>query len=347
LNSLYWRSKVIPRVRRVYHRFALALQSPFKRRLSAFYELGEFPASYDIVFMLVAAQARALSKQIETVHFYLVNGQDEGLRVEEEDYGAAYPVHQRNYVVSHVVETIPRLGVLCRRPAVRIDPREVGLVASQYRAYFSLWMENEWNPLNRVRREAHAAWRRYGSRIGLSASDGAVELMRGWLRANGIQSAPIVLTLRDRKWSHGRNSSGEGWKELAGLLKKRGVPSVVIPNTERVFERTMTDFCGLPVCVPASVDTELRLALCELARMNFTVNTGPGTMLLFSRAPYRFFTNLGSTKESSADLWSEIGVPPGSQLSEDHSRQRMIWEADTADVLLRELEEVLNLERPL
>jgi len=213
-------------------------------------------------------------------------------------------------------------------------------MAAMYPAYYALHMENQWNPLHRVRREAHAAWRELGECLAFSASEGAKSLMEDWLKAQGIHAAPLVLTMRDRKWSHGRNSDGGGWREFLDVLRERGIPAVVIPDTERVFERAEFSEYGVPACVPASINTELRLALCELARMNFTVNTGPGTMLLFSKAPYRYFTNLDTTKESSTALWEEIGLPPGSQLSSDVGKQKIVWEPDSFENLVKELDSI-------
>lgn len=330
--------KITPRLNQLLARGLNFVRPLHVKTLAAFYDLNEFPASYDMVFWAVAAQSRALKLRLSGVHIYLVNGRHQGLRLEEPDYEVAYPMAQRNYVVSQVLETLPRLARLCGRTAPRIEPQEMRRTTAMYPAYYALHMENQWNPLHRVRREAHAAWRELGDRLAFSASEGARSLMTDWLKSQGISGKPMVLTMRDRKWSHGRNSDGGGWREFLNILRERGIPTVVIPDTERVFERADFGEYGVPACIPASVNTELRLALCELARMNFTVNTGPGTMLLFSKAPYRYFTNLDTSKESSTALWEEIGLPPGTQLATDTNRQRLIWEPDSLENLLRELD---------
>lgn len=332
------RSRILPVVNKFTQRVATFFIGLGPNELSAFYDLGEYPASFDIVYFSIAAQARALGAGLSGVHIYLVDGLHGGLRVEEPEYEVAYPVDQRNYVVSQVLEVLPRMAPLCGRSGVRHGASEWKKIAAMYPAYFALHMENQWNPLNRVRKEAHAAWKVFGERLAFTASGGARRLMREWLEAQGIGGRPVVLTMRDRKWSHGRNSEGGGWREFLAELRRRKIPAVVIPDTERVFERASFEDYGLPVCVPASVNTELRLALCELARMNFTVNTGPGTMLLFSKAPYRYFTNLDTSKESSAALWEEIGLPPGSQLSSDQHRQKIVWEPDSFENLVGELD---------
>ncbi len=328
--------KIPPKINAIRTRLRNLVRVPYPGTLAVFYDLGEYPASYDIVFMMVAAQSRALAAGWKHVHVYLVNGPHHGLRREEPDYESAYPPDQRNYVVSQVIETIPRLGVLCGRSAVRINAEDLRPIAALYPAYYAHTMENQWNPLGRMRQEAHAAWRKHEGKLALTAGQGARKLMADWLRAQEIHSRPVVLTLRDRKWSHGRNTESGGWREFLSYLRDKKIPAVLIPDTERVFESSVSTDYGLPACIPASINTELRLALCELARMNFTVNTGPGTMLMFSRARYRYFTNLDKSKESCSSLWTEIGLPPGTQLSSDTDKQKVIWEEDRAENLIAE-----------
>lgn len=310
--------------------------------LIAFYELNQFPASYDIIYLLIAAQARSISKGLKITHVVVVEGNASTFREENADYEKAYPRWQRDWFVCQVIEQMPRLAPLCGRTASRLSEKEARRLKASYADYLACNMEWEWNPLHRIRKEAHAAWRQYGERVAFRSGEGAKKLMHDWLQAHGFKSKPIVLTVRDRKWSHGRNSNRGDWLRFAHHLKKENIPAVVIPDTERLFETIDFSEWELPICVPASLNTELRLALCEHARMNFTVNTGPGTMLLFSKAPYRYFANLDKTSESSRQLWEEIGLPPGSQLSANLTQQKIIWEEDSFENLSRELNDVLQ-----
>jgi hypothetical protein len=308
----------------------------------AFYELKHFPASYDIIYLLIAAQGRSISKGLKKIQVVVVEGNASVFREENSEYENAYPSWQRDWFVCQVIEQMPRLAPLCGRTATRLSEKEARQLKESYADYLACNMEWEWNPLHRIRKEAHEAWRQYGERVAFRAGEGAKKLMQDWLQAHGIESKPIVLTVRDRKWSHGRNSNRGDWLKFAHHLKKENIPAVVIPDTERLFETTDFAEWELPICVPASLNTEMRLALCEHARMNFTVNTGPGTMLLFTQAPYRYFANLDKTSESSRQLWVEIGLPPESQLSADLTRQKIIWEEDSFENLSRELNDVLQ-----
>jgi len=305
--------------------------------LLAFYELGEFPASYDVVYVMIAAQARAISKGLTKVRMVVVDGSNDGLREEDPEYHAAYPPDQRNWVVSQVLEQVPRLAPLCGRTATRLTEHEARRFKEQFADYLAIHMEWQWNPFNRIRTEAHAVWPKHQKEIGFRAGDGARRLMGQWLHAHGVDKPPIVLTIRDRKWSQGRNSEAGTWLKFAHYLKSEGIPAVVIPDTERLFERNRFDEWNLPICVPASLNTELRLALCEQARMNFTVNTGPGTLLLFTNNPYRYFSNLDQTHESSKTMWAEAGLPPGQQLSST-SEQKILWTNDSLEHLVSELQ---------
>jgi hypothetical protein len=334
--------KLTPRLNVFWGRLRNFFGTPRSGILTAFYDLGEYPASYDIVYLTLVAQARALESGLRGIQVFLVSGKHFGLRKEDPEYESSYHPDQRNYVVSQVLETVPRMARNCGRSALRIDSSEVSSLRAMFPSYYALHMENQWNPLHRMRLEAHTAWIKHGNILGFTASFGAKKLMIDWLAANDIGTSPIVLIIRDRKWSRGRNTSGGDWLEFIRIIRERNVPIVAIPDTERVFEKSTFDDLGVPVCIPASINTELRLALCELARMNFSVCSGPGTMLLFTRAPYRFYANLDKSDESASSLWTKNGLPPGSQLAPGSKSQKIVWEDDSIQNLMTEFEWVLE-----
>jgi hypothetical protein len=85
----------------------------------------------------------------------------------------------------------------------------------------------------------------------------------------------------------------------------------------------------------AELDPDLRLALYERAAMNFIGNNGPQELLKFSSAPYRI------VGVALTDGWKDhfrryFAMQPGEQLPWASPDQRLVYERDSAEVLLRE-----------
>lgn len=65
-------------------------------------------------------------------------------------------------------------------------------------------------------------------------------------------------------------------------------------------------------------------------------------MLMFSNAPYRYFAQPDNEPETSSQLWNDIGLPVGSQLSINIKHQKIVWKSDTYENIMSELEEIIN-----
>ncbi len=339
---------VLPRIEKTKRHLKIFRNPVDTGFLAAFYDLNFFPVSYDMLYFAIAAQARALDYNLNKVIIYIIEGDNNGFRKEDPRYDSAYPSDIRRYVSTAILEQLPRLAPLVGRTAALITRDEYYRIRLLYKHYYTTLLCNnyddelsEFHGIHQVRIQSHDAWRHHGPKLSFVSSNGAKKLIQEWLTARRINK-PITITLRDRPWSTLRNSSNGGWSKIIKKIITLNIPLVIIPDTERVFDSEISEIKGAYLCIPASISTEIRLALYESSRMNFSVNNGPGTMLMFSNAPYRYFAQPDNEPETSSQLWNDIGLPVGSQLSINIKHQKIVWKSDTYENIMSELEEIIN-----
>jgi len=140
----------------------------------------------------------------------------------------------------------------------------------------------------------------------------------------------VTITLRKSHagWQPARDSNLPEWNKVREGLKQRGKKVIVIDDAEEN-------------CIPVPD----RMALYAGADMNLSVNTGPAMLCHFSKAPYLTFKMIPETDPERTHIRENLeisGFPIGGQFPWAHEKQRLVWETDTADTILRHYDEVMG-----
>ncbi len=147
---------------------------------------------------------------------------------------------------------------------------------------------------------------------------------------------PVVITLRET-YTEGRNSNLEEWLKFTDYVSKTN-DVVFVRDTEKwndgVYNPYPVEELTFPV---ASIDLDIRLALYQHAKINFSVGGGPTVLLHYSqKIPYRTFKiAYDGNQSSSSEFLTKMGFPPGSQFPWHSKDQQIIWEDDTFGNLKR------------
>lgn len=128
----------------------------------------------------------------------------------------------------------------------------------------------------------------------------------------------VTITIRESFRNMERNSNRAAWDSFADHLKKQGKKVIVLEDRE---------MDPIPVAE--------RMSLYQYADMNYGVNNGPMAMLICSEAPYRIFNMIPKANPGPWRDYMNKGFPEGSQYSFRNENQRVIWEPDDLEVLLR------------
>lgn len=156
---------------------------------------------------------------------------------------------------------------------------------------------------------------------------------------NGVQ--PVTITLREtrvKEWAH-RNSSLTEWIKFAEYLQGRGEHVIFVRDYSNADEE-ITGFETMPT---ASRDFLVRAALYEHAKCNCFVSNGPATLGLFGSRPWLQFIHCDPGEYYVMNTpewwWLNHGITKGDQFPWSAPNQRIVWEADTYEAMVKAWEE--------
>lgn len=283
------------------------------RVLTACYDLGVSPPTYDVMSFLFEAEKHRIANNYDVLDISFQPGPMHGFRADD----LPPDVATRQGMLWRVCVGLARL-----LPSVR-NIEVLGERVSKAGSVFpDGWAHDK--PVSRY----GVQYQRGGAAI-FRASDYA----RKW--ASRYSSRYATITLRKASHWPERNSNMHAWMEVAAQLSAQGIKPIFVPDSENPLASGYTD------CIEAAYDVDLRAALYEGAVINLGVSNGPIWLLPFLTAKYLIFNmGDGSTHTSSAEFLLANGVTNDPFLFGGDGR--VIWEADTTDTIMRELKLALG-----
>lgn len=154
----------------------------------------------------------------------------------------------------------------------------------------------------------------------------------------------ITFTLREAEHHQLRNSRVEEWQLAAIELQQRGFSVVVIRDARMAhmgLNGTMAG--GLMMAPSPAVNIDDRAVVYASAALNVGISNGPMWMSIFMGAPTLMLRPTTNAAGGCYDdrFYAQHGLPRGSQLPTSPPHQRLVWEEDTADNIVRAVEEML------
>ncbi len=274
---------------------------------TAIYDLRSMPASYDILTFLIVAK----SKSVDHIIFVPEFGPNR----------KSYSIDEKEFRLTHV------LYPMCSLMGLDYSVSSGGSLA---------WLKTiEWSDKPHFLCESLKEYKNNPNLHWPQPSDRAKEIVR-----KEFPEPPVVITLRET-YTEGRNSNIEEWSKFADHVEDTN-NVIFVRDTARWNEPygtyTLGEFNTFPI---ASIDLDIRLALYQHAKINFSVGGGPTILLHYSQEiPYRTFKMAyDGYKSSSVDFLTEMGFPPGSQFPWHTGNQEIVWEEDTFENLKREYDQ--------
>lgn len=134
----------------------------------------------------------------------------------------------------------------------------------------------------------------------------------------------VTVTIRESFRNINRNSNRKEWdRVIAEIAKENEV--IVLEDCER-------DKTSKPMPVSE------RMSLYAYADMNLGASNGPLALLMFSDAPYLVFNII--PRNDNERIWekhmSNGGFPKGTQFKFRNKNQRIVWEHDDYETIMRE-----------
>lgn len=147
----------------------------------------------------------------------------------------------------------------------------------------------------------------------------------------------VTLTLREAEHHPLRNSRTDEWSLAVEELADLGL-DVVILRDARLAQTPLVGPRRAGVVQAGDIsDLVARAALYSLADLNAGVSNGPMWMSIFMDAPTLMLRPTTDAAGACYDaaFFARCGVPGGGQLPESPGYQRLVWEEDTVENIVR------------
>jgi hypothetical protein len=281
----------------------------------ACYDLARCPPTYDVVAFLALAELERVRQGADHLDIHILPGPASGFRRD-----SLWPrtVEERIILREHVL--VPLCHLLPSAKTVSVSPVRYGYSTSSFGV------------------DAY--------HISLPAIMKALKQGCRPLRGEPAPKRPklITFTLREAEHHSPRNSRVGAWLEAALELEARGYEVQVVRDSWKASQL-------LPVILrteqtparSAALKITERAFLYGRAALNVGICNGPMWMSIFMDAPtlmLRPTTNLAGGCYDD-QFYAKFGLPRGSQLPTSPPHQRLVWEEDTCENIVRAVEEML------
>lgn len=305
------------------------------------YDFDSSPVSLDVMAGIFMSQYRA---QGQGVHVLFVPGKNNGWRT-----GEHKPITnaEREWRLTHM------LFPICQMAGVTFTMAP----SREFAASFAAAWQGELNPVGWT--PENSRWNygldRFmrpwltGYRPDWKINRKAVEHAGEWLENHLPGDKPILsMTIRETH-TPTRNSNLEAWRGAAEELSK-DYRIVCIRDTAKLSERGWKG--PWHTCPLASCDMEFRVAINYHCGLNLSRNGGPSMLPVYMGYPYLIFGILApryinplTGREDfvpTIEFMAKRGLGPGQQIHQDDPKRRIIWDDDTAEVIVNETRKALQ-----
>lgn len=285
----------------------------------ACYDLARCPPTYDAVAFLALAEQERLRRGEDHIDIRILPGPEGGFRA---DGLGTWPhsIEERVRVRDRVL--VPLCRLLPSARSVELAPDRRGLAGEWGFGAYHVGLEKILGAL----------------RAGLRP----LRLLRSPTPGMFARSTPLVtFTLREAEHHPLRNSRVEEWVAAALVLQERGYRVIVVRDAHAAhldignhLSQSQAASCGIAE----------RALLYPFANLNVGISNGPMWMSIFMDAPtlmLRPTTNAAGGCYDDA-FYAQMGLPRGSQLPASPPHQRLCWEDDTCENIVRAVEEMLG-----
>ena len=172
----------------------------------------------------------------------------------------------------------------------------------------------------------------------------AQQYVREWYKMHAKGRKVIAITLRESPNDPARNSNLDAWARFAATIDKNEFIPVIIRDTDAVFSPIPEEIKRLCHFNEAAIDLDLRLAFYESAFLNMLVNNGPLQICYLNpKIRYLAYKMFNVTNEADERATCGVyGIPIGGQIPMATPFQRVIWDDDNYEVLLKTFQETSN-----
>ena len=292
--------------------------------LVAYYDLKTAPITFDFTDFLVAASAYALGNGYKYFDVAVVADAFRNLTPREQ----AYSMEEREWRLWNlIIETIKITPTVCNVSLIRRP-----MFASHPHTYPPNY-HPETNNVTPYGKPPVTSIHDQGADVQVFQPS-AYALSAAKRICNHGKRKIVTFTLRKAAYESVRDSRLTEWAKFAEVLTEMGYHVVVIPDQDDMLsDRTIFEY-DWHVADVASMSLDLRLAIYNLADMNYVTNGGMASLFIYSKVPFFWYSVMvEGSHVASADYYRHQGLEVGEKYRWLGENQKMIWESDTFENL--------------
>lgn len=159
----------------------------------------------------------------------------------------------------------------------------------------------------------------------------AKKIANNYIKSICKDKLPIVITLREYDAQVGRNSDLYSIEKFISSLDNK-YQAILIRDTYKLGSALPHGLSRVPCCDAASIDLQVRVALNQLAFLNFSVNTGPSYIFAFTKncSSIEFRWVDDNIFSISRKVMAQAGFKEHDQpIFFDSSKNSIVWERDS------------------
>ncbi len=316
--------------------------------LHAFYDLTNYPGTFDFGYFLMAAEVTRQKVGLNALQIYIVRpGRDAEQRLPS-GFSAAVDEGARDWRILNIL--LPMLTFLPSVVGYSLLPDRVAAAALREHLtnVYPEHLHREAVPIYLAYQEVNRELAQTPSALRLRASVEGLRLIQQWISTRARGRKLITITLRQYDFLSERNSNVEAWTTFARELTRDGYFPVIVPDTATALDSLSPELAGITVIPEAALNLLLRMALYESAYLNLATTGGPiALMLLSDRCKFLLLKLLvPGVPLCSAEHLTQIGFVIGKDPPYLGIGQHIVWESDDLPIIRREFYAMITrLER--
>ena len=307
-----------------------------------FYDLRDFPLSFDLATSLVVAEIERRKRGLKWVHLVLVPG-DWSLAATD-GYDKAVPAAARHLRIYQLALPLAQLLESCKGVTLCASLAEAehirfALAREVYPPrYEPAAHSSHLIDLASARAPGLAADRFFPM---FRANDEARRAVAAFLSDRIGKRRAIVITLRQYGFVEERNSNVANWIAFADELDREKFAAVFVPDTAVALGALDAGLRRHIVSETAAWNIGVRMALYEAAYLNIAHAGGPLELAYYNEAcRYAIFMPTNTSIHTSADMLKARGWNVGKDLPFARPWQRIFWEPDALPQIRRAFAEM-------
>jgi hypothetical protein len=294
--------------------------------LIAVYDLNTNPITYDFSFFL--AEAETFGRVREKLNIFIIIVQNDSSGLNDKTYDRAVSNDSKLWRLNNILLQLIDFYPACVGHLILPIKSDINFFTKNNLVY-PLGYSEKFKPL-RSYKEVFPILNK-GQFSGFKSSKTGLSYVNQWLKSNNVINQIVVITLRQYDYDVVRNSNIIEWSKFAKWVKLQAYTPIFIPDTDSCWfnNKQLDEFL---IFTEPCWNIGLRIALYELAFVNFFYSNGTGAICLMNKNTNYIVMNpiIEDSLHAKSQVYEDYGLTKGQRRYDFAKKYQLLsWKRDT------------------